>query len=149
MADEPKLNPYARRFADRLFAQWPEWEALSETDDDGHLYVTVPCPNPAVVHPLYIRADGEITVGIDRHHTHFHMFQDEDENEAFAMALEHIEGIIAEEKIIGAQMLGDKWLQSFGRSADAPLDVSPGPGEYVYVRSWQGTRDKEFRGPAT
>ena len=135
------LSQYAERFARRLFSQWPEWKAFVQGGDSGVLNLLVPCPNPAVVYPLFIRVDDEVTIGLDRHHAHFHMFSEENEDEAFALALEHVRQLVSEKRIVVVRMFGNQCRMTMDQQIEFPLDARLNPGEHIYVRSWRGTHD--------
>ena len=75
MIPREALNPYSRRFAERLFEAYPHWETLAMTPpwpnaDVGSFTIEVPSPaNPSRV--LSIGTDGEeITVGFGEHGWH-------------------------------------------------------------------------------
>ena len=141
------LNDFSERFGTMLFAQYPDWRKYavedSEFDDGSSLVVQVPCPNPRVIAGLVITTEGdEVTVGLDRYHTHFM----QDEEQAFESALEFIAMLMSEELVILVYMNDEKWAGSRCVGPDDPWPP-PVPGQRRYLRSWLGTLDSEMLGP--
>ncbi len=132
------LNDFSERFAAVLFAQYPDWDKyagqVTEFDGRSSLVVQVPCPNPRVIAGLSITTDGdEVTVGLDRYHTHFM----QDEEQVFESALEFIAGLMSEELVVLVYMNDEQWAGSRCVGPDDPWPP-PKPGQCRYLRSWLG-----------
>ena len=141
------LNPYSRRFAEQLFAAYPEWRARATGEpwpnaDAGCFLVEVPSPaDPA--RRLHVTTDGgEITVGFGEHgwHTHFGEWTGADEATSFREALALVAGLLAEEVVVlQAFVDGEaRWSQSLAAN-EAPELCGADRGE---VYSWRGTHDR-------
>jgi len=146
------LNPYSRRFAEVLFAAFPEWRAfmlddlpeIFTGDTEGSLIVRVPCPAPAEWPPehswlLIDTADGEVTITWDMFHTHFNFDSqvEEDSNANGPTAFLH--QLVNQELCIAIAKNGDKWAGSMTiQHGQAPDFLA---GSSVYSRSWRGTYD--------
>ena len=148
----PALNAYSQRFAEFLFASFPEWkafavEALPEVflyAAKGSLIVRVPCPAPSLWPPthnwlLIDTADDEIIISWDAFHAHFDSFSGIPEHLGFTDAITFIKELIEEKLCIAVAMDGDEW-----RGA---MVIHPGDkpkfdhGGKPYTRSWRGTYD--------
>ncbi|MDQ2732509.1 MAG: hypothetical protein M3Y56_12685 [Armatimonadota bacterium] len=154
------LDDYAQRFANELFEAIPEWwqYVLDEFPEiftkpvKGCLIVKVPAP-VQVSSPLFgdwlliDTCDGEVTVTFDYYHTHFDCFSDVPEELGFREAIEFIQSFVKEEFCVVVTMDGDKWLGSTTVKPDEEPDLSwlKFPCERVYIRSWKGTYDREYR----
>jgi len=140
------LNPYSRRFADRLFATYPAWEAQSVREpwpnaDAGSFLVTLLSP----AHPereLWVGTDGgEITVGFGKEwHDHHGGWTGASEEESFGEALEQIQGILDERLILAVGFRAGSAAAStlIARGTEPKL----GSGiERIEYYSWRGTYD--------
>ena len=149
------LNPYSRRFAEVLFAAFPEWRAfmlddlpeIFTGDTEGSLIVRVPCPAPAEWPPehswlLIDTADGEVTITWDMFHTHFGNFSDVPESTSFEQAISFLSRLVSEKFCIAIAKNGDKWAGSMTiQHGQAPDFLA---GSSVYSRSWRGTYDTKL-----
>lgn len=158
------LNPYSRRFAEVLFAAFPEWRAfmlddlpeIFTGDTEGSLIVRVPCPAPAEWPPehswlLIDTSDEEIIISWDRFHAHFGNFSDVPESTSFEQAISFLSRLVSEKFCIAIAKNGDKWAGSMtiqhGQAPDflAGRRSIPLPaGSSVYSRSWRGTYDTKL-----
>ncbi len=138
------LSPYSQRFADRLFAAYPEWRPLQRDYPNDDLSVSIPAPqdgSPA----LNIYAEGEITLSYSQWHTHFDWLND-NEAESFADALEFIHDLLAEEVCIAARWKGER-ISSAGTLVPGGISTFDPGATRIKVRSWRGTYDKEYPAP--
>jgi hypothetical protein len=147
MGFRDELNPYSRRFADRLFALYPQWEHLAKLEpwpnaDPGCFLVEVSSP----VDPerqLSVGTDGEeITVGFGPHgwHAHYGAWTGADEESSFVEALEEIAGILEERLVVA---VGTQDGQT-GASTLIPAGEDPGLNGYDRIDyvSWRGSHDR-------
>ena len=144
-----RLNAYSRRFAERLFAVYPQWEGVATTEpwpnaDPGCFLVEVPSPADPD-RRLWIGTDGgEITVGFGPHgwHTHYGSWTGADEETSFAEALEAIADILTDRRMVAAGILNGR----AGASTLVAVDEDPeleGYDQIDYI-SWTGTQDRSI-----
>jgi hypothetical protein len=141
-----QLNDYSRRFAEQLFAAYPEWEARATTNpwpdaDRGCFVVEV----YSLTHPdraLWVGTDGgEITVGFGAYgwHDHYGDWTGADEASSFAEALADIAAIVTEQKILATGFRNGRELAS---TLLAPGDSPNLQGhDRIEYTSWCGTYD--------
>jgi hypothetical protein len=159
-----KLNDYSQRFAEVLFAAFPDWKQFASArkadgaDESGFLVVEVPAPTKGLITNdlivkngdyLWIYSEGEITVGFDYHHMHFDTFDFQTEVPSFIDAVEFIKSIVNEEICFVAVFNGNSFCGSTSASADAKPDLSSWDWldkscQDVYVRSWRGTYNRKY-----
>lgn len=140
------LNPYARRFAGRLFAAHPEWGGLASPPpwpnaQHGILYVELHSPFDAR-RILTITTDGgEVTVAFGEHgwHAHFGDWTGADEPTSFAEALEMIDGIVTEELALVQSYNGDTPGWSSVIAAGESCEF--GNADRLELWSWLGNQD--------
>ena len=140
-----ELNPYSRRFAERLFSARPEWRELATRDPDGFpppgsLLVSVASPVPG--RRLLVRTYGDqVTVDFGPHgwHTHFLTAMSRDEAAAFDAALRLVDDLLAERvAVLSRELFGLRgWTRLIGPGV---VPRRPLVGR-VEVYSWRGGRD--------
>ncbi len=155
-----QLDDYAQRFATKLFKAFPEWRQfiLAEAPDiftepvAGCLIVKVPTPvkmsSPEFGNWLLIdTCDEQVTVAFDRYHTHFDCFSDVPQEQSFREAVEFIQSLVHEELCLAVTMDGDHYRGSVPFKSNEEPDLSwlSSPCERVYIRSWKGTFDREYK----
>jgi hypothetical protein len=145
------LNQYARRFAERLFAVYPDWRAVAMPDPDGDpppasLLVTVAAP--VGDRALSLRTYGEqVTVEFGPHgwHEHVGTWSGPTEDAAFDAALALVADLLAERVAVVAGVRGDRpvWFRLLREGAEPPRPWGiPGlSAQRVEVYSWRGSRD--------
>jgi len=112
--DGSRWNEFSRRFADAIFAEFPDWRTtgtLSDANDDGSTWsLKVPSPqHDDDTFPLHILTeDDEITVSFDYYRTHFGDGAGEEET-TFRNALAFIRDIVAERVSVVSWWSGDRW----------------------------------------
>lgn len=148
-----ELNEYSRRFADVLFAAYPEWREGASMDDtegvdEGSLVVQVSPPQPRDIKwPLHISTDGdEVTVGFDIYHRHFSRYAHDEEAESFAEALAFIADLLAERVAVISWWNGDEWrgASTFVPGAEDGTPSWARNATTARVRSWGGTYDRDI-----
>jgi len=143
-----KMNEFSRRFAEAVFARWPQFrEHVSEPRDfqsAGDLYIQVPCsPQSRLEDPLVIWTEKgrEIGVGLDAYHTHFiHRAVPNTarpERAVFEEAMMFIEALLEDHLVVISYVGG-------GSTCIFPNEIEDGiaeaePGESLRIRSWKGT----------
>jgi hypothetical protein len=150
MALLDELNPYSRRFAERLLAAHPEWEGrLTLTPwpnaEPGSFVVAVPSPADPE-RELWVSTDGgEVTVGFGREwHAHYGERTGDDEADSFAQALDDVEGILTERLVLATGFRGGEPIVAALIPAGHPPAFGgvEAPGlERVEIASWLGTHD--------
>lgn len=159
-----KLDDYSQRFAEVLFAAFPNWKEFftvqspMDSAEEGSLLVKVPAPAKGLLPDdllpdykdfLTIDSEGEITIGFDYYHAHFDMFSDANETEEFNQAVEFVQTIIKEKFCVVVVLDGNQWCGSTGIIAGEKPDLSNfknlNSSQDVYVRSWQGTYNQKYR----
>lgn len=146
MGSRDDLNPYSRRFANRLFATYPAWEAQLVREpwpnaDAGSFLVAIPSPT----HPereLWVGTDGgEITVGFGKEwHDHHGSWTGASEEESFTEALEQIQGILDERLIMAVGFRAGSGAASTLIAAGTKPNLGKGI-ERIESYSWRGTYD--------
>ncbi len=159
-----ELDDYSQRFADVLFAAFPNWkeflsvQSLNDSVEESSLLVKVPAPAKGLLTNdlipdskdfLTIDSCGEITIGFDYYHTHFDMFSDTNETEEFNQAVEFVHTIIEEKLCVVVVLNGHQWCGSTAVNAGERPDLSNfqnlNSSQDVYVRSWRGTYNQKYR----
>lgn len=150
MPDREVLNPFSQRFADRLFAEFPSWEAGLNVEpwpnaDTGCFIVTLPSPVDPL-RALWVGTDsGEITVGFgDSWHEHHGALWGTPEEESFSDAIDQLKHIVNERRVLAVARRGD--------TASSMTLIEPGhkpdfggDGVTRYdIYSWRGTYDSSF-----
>jgi hypothetical protein len=139
-----ELNPWSRRFAERLLAAHPEWRSLGRRDPEGSpppASLLLDVPSPVAGRALMIRTDGDqVTVdfGPRGWHDHFGSSSGQTEDAAFAAALAFIDDLMAERVVIVTRVLFGRPLWS--RAVEATRLRRPLVGR-VEVCSWTGRGD--------
>jgi hypothetical protein len=134
------LNEYASEVCRHLLAAFPEWEPLfgEDPDDDGVLLVRVPSPaDPALTLNVFTD-DDELTIAFDMWHSHIG-WPCETASEDVAAGLAIINDLMAERMVVAVKLADGKWAES---AALAPDEMAANPGEWSYVRSWQGSYNR-------
>jgi hypothetical protein len=141
--DEGMDEELPRKFADRLFAEKPNWRQYVEPNRDGEfgLGIVVPAPNPRITAGLYIDVGDEITVGMDWFHTHIWG----ETPDVIERAMTFIQQFIDEELVLLAYFKGDNWIGSQCVGFDDPWPI-PAVGERRLTISWAGNLDAELIG---
>ena len=139
------LNEFSARFAEVLFAAFPTLrgharECSIEDHDSGSLLVEF---SPPPVRPdcrFYVcTTNQEVTVGFDRMHTHMQWPAQD--------AIEFIRDLMAEKIVVAVRMTSGRWAGSTTlREGESPDVSNLSPDDVVYLRSWSGSKDAEFRG---
>jgi hypothetical protein len=134
MFDETKLNPFARAIAQKLFAEFPEWECFVCLDsaaeaEPGALVVKIPNDYGDF---LWIDTyDGEITVSFDHWHEHF------SESDSFREVLDSIREVLEDKFVLHVKMFGGHWCGTYCEEPGIRPDLTGfNPDSTVYVRSW-------------
>jgi len=144
------LSPYSRRFAARLFEQFPQWRehARAETEARGTLRVLlVEVPSPADPNErMWISTDdGEISVGFGSRgwHAHYGEFIEMTEEAATEAALEEIHDIVGERAVVASRFRDGGFVDSTLLLSDSPVDTRG--ADFVEVISWKGTHNTVVR----
>ena len=139
-----ELNPYSRRFAERLFTAYPRWRERAIVDPNGGSppgSLRVRVPSPVSTRELGVRTYGEqITVDFGPHgwHDHFGEWSGKDEGAIFAAALAFIADLLAERVVLATRCLFGRPVWSRPMRADRLRKPLFGRLE---VYSWSGGRD--------
>jgi len=139
------LNPWSRRFAERLFAAHPEWRSIARRDPEGFPLpgsLLLEVASPVVGRALMIRTHGDqVTVDFGRHgwHDHFGSSSGQSESAAFGAALALIEDLMTERVVVVTRVLFGRPVWS--RAVDAARVRRPLIGR-VEVCSWRGRDDE-------
>lgn len=155
------------RFREMLLSRYPDWlpfakfvtseEALeAKMRWDCALLVRVPSQNPAVEKPLEIWVSHrEVLVSwVDGWHIHVEpRFNEEEEAPLTYLntALECIEAVVSEKRIVGTQLRQGKITGGFsltpdGTMPDQWMGVNLEEGDSIRLRSWRGTYDEVIAG---
>lgn len=134
------LSDFSRLCAERILTVHPEWDEFArvvdaEHPDGGIVEFEVPSPSVVHTHTLFISTDeDELTVGLDKYHTHFEPYAPTDE-EVVDEALDFIQGILDERYLIAVLMKEQDWSGS--RVVEhSGLFVIP-DAQQGYVVSWR------------
>jgi hypothetical protein len=144
MVSFSELNPYSQRFAERLFAAYPEWSALAVRDPEGFplpgsLLVSIASPRDA--RSLMVRTCGDqITIDFGPYawHEHFGPWSGRNEDAVFDAALRFIADLMAERVAIATRILFGRAIGSWIVGEKTP--TRPWFGR-VEIYSWRGGRD--------
>jgi hypothetical protein len=135
------LDDFSQRFADVLFARYPEWRQFIE-EGETSFSLMVPAINPNIKSGLYIDTiDEEITVGTDWYHSHFWG----NDPQQFKQAMNTIDGILNSDLVVLAYFNGDSWTGSKCVGSKDEWAV-PKVGERRLIISWNGSLDVELFG---
>jgi len=150
------LNEYSKRFAEKLVAKYPQWDAYiklcAEATAPGSLELTIPAPNQQG-RELYISTSGdEITIGFDTWHTHYRNYETDDQEDEFIGALDLLEEIVTEKLAVVSCLHDNDFCMSYiSEAGEEPsvekLNDSRQSQEKVnrfLVKSWKGTVDAEY-----
>ncbi|MFH2051923.1 MAG: hypothetical protein ABIK96_05600 [bacterium] len=157
MIDLQKLNDHSREFAHRLFRKYPDWIRHARFDpyedfEKEALLVEVPRPVDGSRHGLFITtSEWEVSVGYgESFHTRFGISGDGDGGDFYAEALDFIADFVEERVAVATASDDREWLGAWlvDLREESLEDIAVEEGESVKVRSWQGTYDREIRGPA-
>jgi hypothetical protein len=128
-------------FANALFAEFPDWEALAKTVTDernGTSYVELSVGQDGTDRALYLRtADNEITIGFDRWHTHIGPFLGIDVADSVAQAMTIIRDFINEVTVVTVSYRDGAWIESGLGYRTAPKALQP--QSITKVFSWRRT----------
>lgn len=163
------LNEYSRKFADLLFASYPEWIRFAEaatdpTTQQKFLQVEVPAPPESCFeNNLYVlTADDEITIGVGEMHWHLNELMMPGsrpyslEWTEYQAALEDVEHLLTEEKVIYLLFRGGTCIGGgYARRAEihslksVQLDDflnfwKPESKTEVRIRSWRGSLNTDY-----
>ena len=139
-----KLDPYSRRFAERLFTTYPQWRTLAFVDPEGgpppgSLELAV--PSPVAGRELRIRTyANQITVDFGPHgwHDHFGEGSSVDERAIFESAVAFISDLLAERVVVATHFFfGRPW---WSRPMRTDRLRKPLVGR-IEAYSWSGGRD--------
>jgi hypothetical protein len=144
-----QLNPFSQRFAERLFATYPDWRNLARRDPDGFpepgsLLVIV--ESPVVGRPLTIRTYGnQVTIDFGPHgwHEHFLASGPGDEQKAIDKAMTSLDALMQDKRVIVRRTLFRAF--SWMRAIPASGIRSPRFGRCEII-SWSGRQDKVLSG---
>jgi hypothetical protein len=148
------LDEVSRDFITYIAEHRPDWldHAKSKLDESWNThFVEIEFPDPAPVEghePLWISTyGGEVTVGLDAHHTHFPWPTDYNEEDGRPATMEHIRALMDEELVIVSFWDGDRLRCS---SSERPENLFMyeeqvnGPSE-LHIRSWRGSYNRTLR----
>ncbi len=144
------LDAFSRRFAQALFAAYPQWEPLAKIEraDGGassHLVVEVPSsPEADLSHGLYVLTENdEVTIGLDAYHCHFEW--PPRDNTVIVDPVAFI-GAVLDERVAVASVYGcEKWCGSWIVLDGQEPDDSKhrGHGRRLRLRSWKGSLNRD------
>ncbi len=140
----PQLDDYSLRFAEQLFAQFPQWREFASIKGDGEGILLLKVPAPKAMREreedaLWMDTDGEITVSFDAYHTHFGLSQ----NEELARAVKFIKDLVEEKICVVSLWRNNEWRGSTDIESGQEPNVSGfSHFDTIRIRSWQGTHDK-------
>lgn len=147
MSIRQQLNSYSQRFAERLFAEHPDWECRAQiepwaTSDPGSFLVEVPSPSAGRV--LSVGTDGgEVTVALGPEwHGHYGGWTGADEATSFAEALANIAGILADRLVVAVGFREGRPGMSTLLPAGEPAWFDVDGVERVDYCSWSGIHDR-------
>jgi hypothetical protein len=141
-----RLEPFSKRYAQAIFAVYPEWKLFATEELRGEedvLRIEVPSPLGQQNCTLTLGTwNGEITVYFNEFHSHFSSFSEGDE---WDQALPFINALLDEQIAIASYWRDGKHLGSSCFKIDTP---DPGASSFrranqVRVRSWRGTYNKD------
>ena len=140
-----ELNPFSQRFAERLFAVFPEWRSLARRDPDGFpepgsLLVSV--ESPVAGRSLAIRTYGnQVTIefGPKGWHEHFLAQAPSDEWKAYDDAIVFLDALIGDQRVIVTHTLFGRFRWTRAMPASSVRPPRFGRSEII---SWSGRRDK-------
>lgn len=140
------LDDYSRRFAELLFAAFPDWSAFASIEE-GCLVVKVPAPivGPQVIEEdvLSIVTDEEVKLEFDRYRVQFDTFSEVPEEEAFAQAVEFIRALVEEKTCIVISMREGRLRGCTTVEAGKEPNLAGfDSADTVYIRSWNGTYNR-------
>jgi hypothetical protein len=140
-----ELNRFSSDFAEVLFGIYPDWRQFALIEPDGSLVVKVSPPAESdIAHPLLITTDGdEVTIGLDHYHSHFY-WPDDDQPSPFVDSLMFIATILSDEVAVVSCWKEGRWI---GSTCIGPFDEVANAryaGSHARVRSWSGSRKRDF-----
>jgi hypothetical protein len=152
--DLTTLDSFSRDFGRQLFSIYPEWASLAKPGrikdaTSDHVIVEVPPPPRAdLASTLLIYTENqEVTVGFDYVHVHFFPQAAIPLN---SDALDFIASILSEKLAAVSEWRDNIWRGSWTCEKEEEEEediISPGPGSHIRIRSWNGSRDRDIRGP--
>ena len=140
-----QLNPFSQRFAELLFATFPEWRSLARRDPDGFpepgsLLVIV--ESPVAGRPLTIRTYGnQVTIdfGPEGWHEHFLAQAPSDVWKAHDDAIIFLDALTGDRRVIVTRTLFGRF--TWTRSIPTSSVRTPRVGRSEII-SWTGRQDK-------
>ena len=140
-----QLNPFSQRFAERLFAVYPEWRSLARRDPDGFPEpgsILIIVQSPVAGRSLTIRTYGnQVTIdfGPEGWHEHFLAQASSDEWKAYDDAIIFLDALTADRRVIVTRTLFGRF--TWTRSIPTSSVRTPRFGRSEII-SWSGRQDK-------
>lgn len=104
-------------------------------------------PSPAIEHGLWVStANQELTVGIHTHHSHFTGYDDCFDPDPIYQALDYIQELLDEHRLIASWYVGDRFVgsTSYLITDGYPSLLSFESITRTTIRSWRGTHDNDI-----
>jgi hypothetical protein len=138
------LNDYSRRFAERLFARFPEWRDHASVDEQhaSTLRVTVTSPGGA---ELMVRTYGDqVTLDFGPHwHEHLGPWTSSDESKVFDTAIARLDDIVHDRVVVVSRFVFGR--HAWSRAMPAQQAHRAHLGRRA-VTSWSGAKQPPLTG---